>query len=59
VSHIHLRVYGALYHNLKNFGKENKYEPNHLELYFYVNDLDLDYRLNKCREKAEQKDREC
>jgi hypothetical protein len=51
-------VHGALYHNLKNFGKEYKYEPNHLELYFYDEDPDLDYRLSKCREKTEQKDRE-
>jgi hypothetical protein len=51
-------AHGTLYHNLKNFGKENKYEPNHLELYFYDDDPDLDYRLSKCREKTEQKDRE-
>jgi hypothetical protein len=52
------RVHGALYHNLKTFSKENKYEPNHLELYFYEDDPDLDYRLSKCREKTEQKDKE-
>jgi hypothetical protein len=43
---------------LKTLAKENKYEPNHLELYFYDDDPDLDYRLSKCREKTEQKDRE-
>jgi hypothetical protein len=51
-------VHGTLYHNLKTFGKENKYEPNHLKLYFYDDDPDLDYRLNKCREKTKQKDKE-
>ena len=52
------RAHGALYHNVKNFGKEKKYEPSHLELYFYDDDPSLDYRLSKCREKTEQKDRE-
>ena len=52
------RVHGTLYHNVKNFGKEEKYEPSHLELYFYDNDPALDYRLSKCLEKTEQKDRE-
>jgi hypothetical protein len=51
-------AHGALYHNVKNFGKEKKYEPTHLELYFYDDDLGLDYRLSKCREKIEQKDRD-
>jgi hypothetical protein len=52
------RAHGAIYHNLINFGKEESYEPNHLELYFYDDDPYLVLRLSKCREKTEQKDRE-
>jgi hypothetical protein len=52
-------AHGAIYHNVKNFGKEEKYEPTHLELYFYDDDPDLDYRpFVKSHEKTKQKDRE-
>ncbi|RCV11374.1 hypothetical protein SETIT_2G180700v2 [Setaria italica] len=52
------RAHGQIYHNIRSFGKEDGHEPGHLELYFYDDDLSLEHRLRKCREKSAQEDRE-
>jgi hypothetical protein len=47
-----------MYHNIRDFGKEEGIDSSHLELYFYDDDPALEHHFCKCRMEQQQKDRE-
>ncbi|KAL6640358.1 hypothetical protein ACP70R_022207 [Stipagrostis hirtigluma subsp. patula] len=51
------RAHGQIYHNIRSFARDGT-EPNHLELYFYDDDPNLEQRMRSCRREQYDKDRE-
>ncbi|KAL6640152.1 hypothetical protein ACP70R_022001 [Stipagrostis hirtigluma subsp. patula] len=41
-------AHGQIYHNIRSFARDGT-DPNHLELYFYDDDPNLEQRMRSCR----------